>query len=104
LQIRRPSHTWAGLRSFVPDGDMVIGWDAACSTARVRSASWRAAAAKSSPPDAYRMARDEFTMMGPSGRRPARTVATASPPCAPTPGISSGSVGAMLRTRSISWG
>lgn len=28
LQIRRPSHTWAGLRSFVPDGDMVIGWDA----------------------------------------------------------------------------
>ena len=27
LQIRRPSHTWAGLRSFVPDGDMVIGWD-----------------------------------------------------------------------------
>ena len=29
LQIRRPSHTWAGLRSFVPDGDMVIGWDGA---------------------------------------------------------------------------
>ena len=27
LRIRRPSHTWAGLRSFVPDGDMVIGWD-----------------------------------------------------------------------------
>ena len=27
LQIRRPSHTWAGLRSFVSDGDMVIGWD-----------------------------------------------------------------------------
>ena len=27
LQIRRPSHTWAGLRSFVPDGDFVIGWD-----------------------------------------------------------------------------
>ncbi len=27
LQICRPSHTWAGLRSFVPDGDMVIGWD-----------------------------------------------------------------------------
>lgn len=27
FQIRRPSHTWAGLRSFVPDGDMVIGWD-----------------------------------------------------------------------------
>ena len=25
--IRRPSHTWAGLRSFVPDGDMVVGWD-----------------------------------------------------------------------------
>ena len=27
--IRRPSHTWAGLRSFVPDGEMVIGWDGA---------------------------------------------------------------------------
>ncbi|GAA6119443.1 FAD-dependent oxidoreductase [Acidovorax sp. FG27] len=27
FQIRRPSHTWAGLRSFVADGDMVIGWD-----------------------------------------------------------------------------
>jgi len=27
FQIRRPSHTWAGLRSFVPDGDMVVGWD-----------------------------------------------------------------------------
>lgn len=28
LQIRRPSHTWAGLRSFVDDGELVIGWDA----------------------------------------------------------------------------
>lgn len=28
LQIRRPSHTWAGLRSFVSDGELVIGWDA----------------------------------------------------------------------------
>ncbi len=28
LQIRRPSRTWAGLRSFVADGDPVIGWDA----------------------------------------------------------------------------
>lgn len=27
LQITRPSHTWAGLRSFVADGDLVIGWD-----------------------------------------------------------------------------
>ena len=27
LQIRRPAHTWAGLRSFVPDGDLVVGWD-----------------------------------------------------------------------------
>ncbi|MHC6224919.1 NAD(P)/FAD-dependent oxidoreductase [Pseudomonas sp. X10] len=27
LQIRRPSHTWAGLRSFVADGDLVIGFD-----------------------------------------------------------------------------
>ena len=28
LQIRRPSHTWAGLRSFVADGDLVAGFDA----------------------------------------------------------------------------
>ncbi|MDO5290663.1 MAG: FAD-binding oxidoreductase [Pseudomonadota bacterium] len=28
--IRRPSATWAGLRSFVPDGEIVIGFDAAC--------------------------------------------------------------------------
>lgn len=27
LEIRRPTHTWAGLRSFVDDGDFVIGWD-----------------------------------------------------------------------------
>jgi D-arginine dehydrogenase len=27
LQIRRPRHTWAGLRSFVADGDFVVGWD-----------------------------------------------------------------------------
>ena len=27
LSIRRPRHTWAGLRSFVRDGDFVIGWD-----------------------------------------------------------------------------
>ena len=27
LHIRRPSHSWAGLRSFVPDGDLVVGWD-----------------------------------------------------------------------------
>lgn len=25
--IGRPRHTWAGLRSFVADGDLVIGWD-----------------------------------------------------------------------------
>jgi D-arginine dehydrogenase len=28
LTIRRPSHSWAGLRSFVADGDLVIGFDA----------------------------------------------------------------------------
>lgn len=28
LQICRPSHSWAGLRSFVADGDLVIGFDA----------------------------------------------------------------------------
>lgn len=27
LTIRRPSRTWAGLRSFVADGDLVGGWD-----------------------------------------------------------------------------
>ena len=26
LTIRRPTRTWAGLRSFVPDGDLVGGW------------------------------------------------------------------------------
>lgn len=30
LTIRRPASTWAGLRSFVPDGEMVIGQDDAC--------------------------------------------------------------------------
>ncbi|NRF65446.1 FAD-binding oxidoreductase [Aquincola sp. S2] len=30
LTIRRPASTWAGLRSFVHDGEMVIGWDDAC--------------------------------------------------------------------------
>ena len=30
LTIRRPASTWAGLRSFVRDGEMVIGWDAHC--------------------------------------------------------------------------
>jgi D-arginine dehydrogenase len=30
LSIRRPTSTWAGLRSFVPDGEMVIGADDSC--------------------------------------------------------------------------
>jgi D-arginine dehydrogenase len=30
LTIRRPTATWAGLRSFVADGEMVIGFDPAC--------------------------------------------------------------------------
>lgn len=30
LRIRRPAATWAGLRSFVRDGDLVIGWDGGC--------------------------------------------------------------------------
>jgi D-arginine dehydrogenase len=30
LTIRRPTSIWAGLRSFVRDGEMVIGWDGAC--------------------------------------------------------------------------
>jgi D-arginine dehydrogenase len=29
LAIRRPGATWAGLRTFAPDGEMVIGWDEA---------------------------------------------------------------------------
>lgn len=28
MTIRRPSRTWAGLRTFASDGDLVIGWDA----------------------------------------------------------------------------
>lgn len=28
LTIRRPTRTWAGLRSFTPDGELAIGWDA----------------------------------------------------------------------------
>ncbi len=32
LTIRRPSATWAGLRSFVADGEPVIGWDATAGT------------------------------------------------------------------------
>lgn len=27
LTIRRPARTWAGLRCFAPDGELVIGWD-----------------------------------------------------------------------------
>ena len=30
LTIRRPGATWAGLRTFAPDGEMVVGWDHAC--------------------------------------------------------------------------
>jgi D-arginine dehydrogenase len=30
LSIRRPKATWAGLRSFVADGELVIGFDEAC--------------------------------------------------------------------------
>ncbi|VVN65180.1 NAD(P)/FAD-dependent oxidoreductase [Pseudomonas fluorescens] len=30
LTIRRPRHSWAGLRSFVADGDLVVGWDDHC--------------------------------------------------------------------------
>lgn len=30
LKIRRPASTWAGLRSFVRDHEMVIGWDEHC--------------------------------------------------------------------------
>jgi D-arginine dehydrogenase len=30
LTIRRPLRTWSGLRSFVPDGELVIGWDTRC--------------------------------------------------------------------------
>ena len=30
LVVRRPTATWAGLRSFVADGELVIGWDPDC--------------------------------------------------------------------------
>lgn len=42
LQIRRPSHTWAGLRSFVADGELVVGWDAS-PTGAVPGLFWLAA-------------------------------------------------------------
>lgn len=48
------------------------------------------------------MAREELTTIKPLGRAPARTVAKASPPWAPTPGINKGTWGASARTRSIS--
>ena len=51
---------------------------------------------KSAPFDAYSTAREEFTMIFPCVVNPAFTVATASPPCAPTPGISSGNVGGLI--------
>ena len=38
LRIRRPTRAWAGLRSFVADGDFVVGWDA-----RVEGFFWLAA-------------------------------------------------------------
>jgi D-arginine dehydrogenase len=51
LQIRRPSHTWAGLRSFVADGELVIGWDASPRPCRAFSGSPpRAAMASRAPP------------------------------------------------------
>lgn len=28
MTIRRPARTWAGLRTFAHDGELVIGWDA----------------------------------------------------------------------------
>jgi D-arginine dehydrogenase len=30
LRIRRPHRTWAGLRTFAPDGELVIGFDPSC--------------------------------------------------------------------------
>jgi D-arginine dehydrogenase len=30
LRIRRPKRVWAGLRSFAPDDELVIGWDVSC--------------------------------------------------------------------------
>lgn len=32
FDVRRPSHTWAGLRSFLPDGAPVAGWAPDCPT------------------------------------------------------------------------
>ena len=46
LTIRRPKHTWAGLRSFVRDGDFVVGWD----EPRRPSSGWRRRAATASRP------------------------------------------------------
>mgnify|MGYP003391912522 CR=1 FL=1 len=46
----------------------------------------------------------ERAVLRPLLGQPAFTVAATSPPCAPTPGMSKGTVGAKLRTRSISAG
>ena len=54
---------------------------------------------------AEQYAREELTTRPvPSAVLALRTTASASPPCAPTPGISSGSVGASSRTRASSAG
>jgi D-arginine dehydrogenase len=29
IEVRRVEHSWAGLRSFTPDRELAIGWDAA---------------------------------------------------------------------------
>jgi hypothetical protein len=102
---------WAGVALVVAAlvGDAVplcwgLGVRAACSKSRVLIASPAPHRQSRRPTTHTRIARDELTTIGASGRQPALTVATASPPWAPTPGINNGTVGATARTRSISAG
>src|SRR3954452_10481746 len=66
---------------------------------RIDSAAARAAACQSLPRDAYRIARlDAMSTPPPSASWPSPTAMARSPPCAPTPGTSKGTVGARART------
>ena len=82
------------------------GWRiTGCSAARASIAALLAAAAKSSPGDAYRIERELLTIRPrPSDVAPARTAAAASPPWTPNPGTRIGSSPTTSRTTARSSG